>query len=420
MKNSLSKTLLCGVMASTFLLINCQKAPSRGVKADAGGGAAATEDIQTKLAGKVVAECTDSFLKPLEEARVARMKIDQTMTEVKAGKKTLTEADKTEIAKIRQDIIDRNALVKTEMSQMKNGEKAAEACMTKDKKQGSLFEEVIGKMATVISELGIAVGADDEAQKTALEERKERDRKVTEAIEKQVSIGMKLVVSKELAEALKTANKNGVVYFKYNSIVTQNSSYETDKKDTSKTICELRDISADEGSLAASDEVIVNVAEASRIENERAMYKVRLGKGDVFYTIYCMIAKGKEKVMSTEFRNAFGENLLTQKQIDAKKAKVTGDAKSNLEKAKAELVVKAKAFDDAQAAKDKVQAEIDAKDKEIAAANENKDNTRVKNLNEEKIVLDAKLGKANLDLAAAQDQKAQAEKKVENAELAAK
>ncbi len=34
MKNLLSKTLLCGVLASSFLLVNCQKAPNREVKAE--------------------------------------------------------------------------------------------------------------------------------------------------------------------------------------------------------------------------------------------------------------------------------------------------------------------------------------------------------------------------------------------------
>ncbi|MCC2679486.1 MAG: hypothetical protein K0R29_2062 [Pseudobdellovibrio sp.] len=36
MKPTFSKALVCGILASTFFIINCQKAPSRGVKADSG------------------------------------------------------------------------------------------------------------------------------------------------------------------------------------------------------------------------------------------------------------------------------------------------------------------------------------------------------------------------------------------------
>lgn len=67
MKNLLSKTLLCGVLASAFLLVNCQKAPNRDVKPKV--------DPITKPQAKVgvctadVVAANDKFIKDLNELK---------------------------------------------------------------------------------------------------------------------------------------------------------------------------------------------------------------------------------------------------------------------------------------------------------------------------------------------------------------
>lgn len=59
MRNVLSKALLCGVLASTVIMVNCQKAPSRGVRAGTDDGQA-----KTNVAAKI-GTCTDEIIAQL-------------------------------------------------------------------------------------------------------------------------------------------------------------------------------------------------------------------------------------------------------------------------------------------------------------------------------------------------------------------
>jgi hypothetical protein len=66
MKNQLSNMLLAGVIASTFLMVNCQKAPSKSVKADNANQNAKTDDTS------VMADaCTDEALAALNSRKAA-------------------------------------------------------------------------------------------------------------------------------------------------------------------------------------------------------------------------------------------------------------------------------------------------------------------------------------------------------------
>ena len=62
MKNLLSKSLLCGVLATSFLIINCQKAPDRPVKA-----AGADSSKPAPFAFKE-ATCTDNEITKYDDA----------------------------------------------------------------------------------------------------------------------------------------------------------------------------------------------------------------------------------------------------------------------------------------------------------------------------------------------------------------
>ncbi|MGZ3691835.1 MAG: hypothetical protein ACXVAX_10045 [Pseudobdellovibrio sp.] len=68
MNNLLSKRLLCGVIATTFFLINCQKAPTRGVKAQ--------QDPNGKIASTAKAvDCSDDMITKLNARTDLRSKI---------------------------------------------------------------------------------------------------------------------------------------------------------------------------------------------------------------------------------------------------------------------------------------------------------------------------------------------------------
>lgn len=407
MKNSLSKTLLCGVLASTFFLINCQKAPSRGVKAGTGAASPAAQTEAQKLAGKVVVDCSDSFLKALEEARIPKDKIIANIKASKEGTKTLTEAEKAEIKSVREDVIVKNKVVVAEMAKLKKGDVAAEACTSKDK-TSYIFETIKAAMNSLVIEAGTAAGVDDEEQKQAVLDKKDREAKkeVSSLAQK-----MKLIVSADLAEALKSENKNGVVYFKAGSIVKDSGSdLETLKKDKTKTVCELSSVTPEDLVLAGADSLEV-ISYGSKKKDLRTVFDITMMKADkMLYTINCLIADGKEKLVELEFRNAFGKHLRTQAQIDKDDKK----EKTTLEKATADLEKKTKAHEEAVKASKEASDAYDVKLKEIDAAREKKDAALVDSLNEKASPAKIRKEKAEKTVAEALKAKDAAQKAVDD------
>lgn len=66
MRNVLSKALICGVLASTIIMVNCQKAPSRGVRAGTDGGNQATTNVAPKIG-----VCTEEIIEQLQARKAA-------------------------------------------------------------------------------------------------------------------------------------------------------------------------------------------------------------------------------------------------------------------------------------------------------------------------------------------------------------
>ena len=402
MKNTLTKTLLCGVLASTFFLINCQKAPSRGVKAGTGAGAAQTQ--QEKLSGKSVVDCTDIFIKALDEARVAKDKILANVKAAKAETKKLTETEKAEIKTVREDIIAKNKIVRSEMDKMKKGDVVADAC-TKDK-DAHIFEEIKNGMDNLVIEAGNVIDIDDEATKNAKSSKTEREKKkeATSLVEK-----TKLIVSSDLAAALKNDNKGGVYYFKDGEIVkATGSELETLKKDKTKTVCELESVTPEDLSISADDKLTFLNTETKKMDS-RNLLTVKLMKSESqLYMINCLIAEGK--VAETEFRLAFKDHLQTQAQIDKK----VDSAKTTLEKAQADLDKKVKANDLAIKAAKEAKEAYDAKLVDIDAAREKKDEKLVDSLVAKAGPFKIKMEKTEKEAAAALKAKDAAQKKVDD------
>lgn len=402
MKNTLTKTLLCGVLASTFFLINCQKAPSRGVKAGTGAGTAQTQ--QEKLSGKNVVVCTDTFIKALEEARVAKDKILANVKAAKAETKKLTETEKAEIKTVREDIIIKNRVVKGEMDKMKKGDVVADAC-TKDK-DAHIFEEIKNGMDNLVIEAGNVIDIDDEATKNAKLSKAEREKikEATSLVEK-----TKLIVSSDLAAALKNDNKGGFYYFTNGEILADSGSkLETLKKDKTKTVCELESVTPEDLSISADDKLTYLNTETKMID-ARNLLTVKLMKSESqLYVINCLIADGKKA--ETEFRLAFKDHLRTQAQIDKK----ADSAKTTLEKAQADLDKKVKANDLAIKAAKEAKDAYDAKLVEIDAAREKKDEKLVDSLVAKAGSVKIKMEKTEKEAAAALKAKDAAQKIVDD------
>ena len=70
MKTTLSKSLLCGLIASSFILVNCQKDPSgRSVKAEVGnpGSANPADKVTAVDKEQNLALCTPEFNKAYKD-----------------------------------------------------------------------------------------------------------------------------------------------------------------------------------------------------------------------------------------------------------------------------------------------------------------------------------------------------------------
>ncbi len=381
MKNSLSKALLCGVLASTFLMVNCQKAPSRGVRAEKGNSS--DQSIQEKLAKLKVADCSESFIDAIQKSRAVKDKI-KIVIDANAQKdhKDLTDAEKTDLKTLRLDLIEKNKITQAEMDKMKVAEAQAEAC--KKGNDSYIFEEIKSGMNDVTIKAGELAGVDDQGQKDLIQARTER---LTRLETSTFDQGAKLVVSADLAAVMTQANLMGVVYFKNASIIKESSSFETDKADKTKTICYLSDISSEDQKISALDTVNVNLVENLKKVDNRSVLTVRIGKGDSFYTIKCLIADAKVSSYKTEFRAAFGKNLRTLKEVELSKT-TSLDA---LTKAHDEAVTKSKELED----------QLNPLELKITEAQDKEDATLVQSLKEQRAKLIEKIDQAEKDEAKA-------------------
>jgi hypothetical protein len=380
MKNSLSKALLCGVVASTFILVNCQKAPNRGVKAQVGAGTSAD-----KLAGKKVAECTPSFLSVLKEARDLKEKIAANVKASIVDNKKLTDEQIDEIKKVRLEILAADKKVTAEMEKMKVGDAAAEACKTD--KESNLFSDIKSQMAKIILDSGKVGGVQDVDQERLEKEKTEKEKK-EEANKLQENA--KFVMSAKLAEEYKIENNGGVIYFKGGEIIKESASYEVDKADKTKTICILEGVSKELKKLDGGEILtVLNFGTPTKV-GERYELVVPVTIADSANTFKCQIADKKEKDFRGQFRGALGKHLQTQKQIDD--AELAG--KSGVEKAQADLDKKEKNVATAFSEWQKLNVEVETKDKEAKEASENKDNSRAISLTNKKDALKIKADEA--------------------------
>ncbi len=402
MKNSLSKTLLCGVLASTFFLINCQKAPSRGVKADSAAGTSA-QTLEQKIVGKVSVACSDTFIKSIEDSRLVRTKIEANVKAAMEKTKDLSDVEKAEIKTVREDLILKNDVVRSEMDKMKKGEVAAEAC-TKGA-DAYIFETMKTQMLSLQIDAATVAGADDARYKSDVLAKKDLESKKDSTT---ITEKMKLTVSAELAEALKTENKDGEVYFSEGSI-TKNSGndLETLKKNKAKTVCELTSITIDTVALTEGD-ILTVMSSTSKKKDLRSALELTLMNSDkAVYIFNCLIAE--DKAAAKEFRKAFGKHLKSKTEIE----KDTTDGKTDLEKAEKKLAKATTAYDEAVIAAKTAKDAYDVKKVEIDAARDKKDATLIDSLNTKAEPFKAKMVKTEKAVKEALKAKEEAQAKVD-------
>ncbi len=293
MKNSLTKTLLCGVMASTFLLANCQKAPSRGVKAGSPGVA----DQKTGALAKSVA-CTDDYKKAYTNTRNQQIKIEKQLKDITG------ESTEEQKANLVTDLEELNRLVKiSEPAAIKLN---AEACTTtvKGKTETIDFKKIVSYTNFLGTAVAKVTGTDNELSKRA-------EAALLEKGKESLAEGMDLVVGKDLADAL---DKDLIKSSYFIGGIRKTTGIEEAKKDASKTVCFIVETAGkvDEGSTLT---VLTLAAEVDATTKRKAStFGVTTSAGANL--LKCLLAEGKDAAVMV--RNAFGANLLSKKQIDAK------------------------------------------------------------------------------------------------------
>ncbi len=404
MKNSITKTLLCGVMASTFFLINCQKAPSRGIKAQAGGSADVVVD--NKLAGKVMVECTPDF--------VDKYKVSADLvTKLTAATQKLDGLDETQKSTLSASAKTAGDSVTAALDAITKIQLDADGCTVTDKttskKTPYLKAEIKAQYDKIVLAMHEKANIDvDTYYQSAVDTKKAFDEakaaKVATAAAdveiKGLKQNMKFIVSDALAAVLKDDNVAGVVYFKQGKIMDKPTTEEQtkDRADLTLSSCE---IGSGSGNAEKGEEAVVTsfvnpvTKDATK---KRYTLSVVLTIKSVMIKIDCLIADNMSKSVGSAFRLVFGHNLKTQAQIDSEKKKAD-IAQGILDgKRAAKLELSNTADENVKTA----QAAVDAIDKEIAAAVEAKDDTKSTTLNEKRVELVATLEKAKVDQVAAQ------------------
>lgn len=158
MKNLLSKTLLCGVLATSFVLINCQKAPTRPLQAGTGEG-----DKPGTLGLKIAEKCTENEITKYDAAMAAIKALD-TLTK----KENPTEADKAEMSAKLTDLEAKIKASKDAIAALKVGKDLADACnkvgadpAKPEVLKAAEFDEAFVRLTKLIKDLGAAVPPSD-------------------------------------------------------------------------------------------------------------------------------------------------------------------------------------------------------------------------------------------------------------------
>lgn len=381
---SLTKTLLCGVMATTFFLINCQKAPSRGVKAQNGGGGSVTTDGKGQNQEVVVA-CSPSFMTAYTQSSEATKNLAAkaaalTAESSNSEKEALIAEEKVVRSKI-NDAVAEITKVQADATACKfiDEETKKESVYTIASIKGTLDRINLDLKAKNVETEGLAE-TQDRLAKAAEKRKQDLVKKSLEGLTEK----MEFNISEKLAETLKKSNARGVVYFKAGNIIERPSSesLEKDRKDTSLTMCEIGEGSGDVEKGEKGKVTTIEMSPTKDMQSKRYKLLVILDVKSVLVNFECLVADSDQKVPGKAFRNVFAKHLMTDANLEAEKKK-TETKKVTVEQAKAELTKR----DEAVTAQDKAitnkEGALAEKEVQLMEASTAKDEAKVKTLTEE-------------------------------------
>lgn len=414
MKSSfLTKTLLCGVMATTFLLINCQKAPSRGVKAKTG----TVEGVDSKTAAdkaEVLVQCSDSFVSAYTEAHDLLKKLESEKIE------GLSEAEQ---ATLNQKLEDAKVKVEAAVTEITKVKSDATGCTVpgKDGKAATKYSilnirvslaKLISKAKTggvQLSEDLVATATNVQNQIKQLNERMKVQKDIGSLVQ-----GMKFVISDDLAKTFNEQNV-GAVYYKAGDII-KSFSDESKAKDLADKTLSMCELVSGTGDIEKGEQANVLTIDAPSIKDAtsgRYKLNVVLTVKSVNVNLNCVLAEAKRESFGAEFRNVFGEHLLTEANIAANKKK----KEVSIQKLKETAAKKEQGLKDATTAVAKKQTELSEKKAKFTEAAD--DATLKESLTAEIEALEKKITELEKAQKTAETQKQEADEALRLAEAAA-
>ncbi|MBC7419277.1 MAG: hypothetical protein H7328_00990 [Bdellovibrio sp.] len=301
MKNSLSKTLLCGVLASTFLLVNCQKAPSRGVKAGT------TEGVADKTAAvQKIVECTPEYLTAFKATGAQLDKVSKQVEALNLKVKTekISEVEKSDLTK---DLLELTNLKKSSdaaAAKLKDADGCNVVMDAKGTKKAIIFKDLQAAPLALGTKVATLTGEENDLSK-ADKEKKAQD--LLEKGAKSLSAGMELLVGKILADALDDSQKDGASYFITGQLKTDGG-FKVATEDKKITVCyvTLTGGKVDEKSKLKIIEVAA-VTQNAKFKRKALTISAQSTAGLV--GLECLLSETSKYDANAEFRNGFGGEL---------------------------------------------------------------------------------------------------------------
>lgn len=399
-------------MATTFFLINCQKAPNRGVKAQGGPGSVTTPDGKA-AAAEVIVDCSPTFLSVYAEA-------DKLVKELAAKSSTdlanATESEKEEISS--KEKVAR-AKLNDAVAEITKIKADATACKAPNVANPYTIANIKASLDKVNLELK-QKNVSTEGQAEALDRQAEA-REKAKLVQAQKDLGslaekMEFQISDALAEQLKKDNV-GVIYFKNGQIITSPST-ETQKKDEENkklTTCKLAEGTADIEKGEKGVITYIDMGQTQDAQSKRYKLSVIMSVKSDNVKIDCLVNEDQRTKFGAEFRNVFQKNLMTKANIE-NEAKKAGAKKVTLASAKEELALRQQAIQASAAGIMNKETELAAKEAELAKATADRDEANVKTLSSEVDALKAKVKDLKSEHTKLEKLEADAKAKVDKAE----
>lgn len=288
MNNLFSKTLLCGVLATSFLLINCQKAPNRAVKAQIN---------PTAKPSAKVGVCTEAIATDYDLLKKSDKKIQEKL-------KTATDAA-SDVEELNNMAKEMNALAKKVMAAI--AVLKVDACKIhegNDEKKAVKDTANSASIKQVRSNAGKAIKA-----KTKV------DNEITSedatAASESLSVGQELAVTADLATVMSDdANSKGVVAI-VNGSIAKGDAATSALADKAVTACSLTISKKEEVKAGAAIKVLsldaVKLDDKSKRNVLNVSVTVAVGtEGNSAMGLSCNIADKKEGEAAKEARKALG------------------------------------------------------------------------------------------------------------------